>query len=96
MKTRSKRCEAKNCLSSNVNLCLPDSVENIVQGIKILEKATGGSKVNPYSFLIKNNKDTHTHRKIGSFHVFYFINSKQLIVQSAYWKLINVFPPIAF
>ena len=60
VKTRSKRCEAKNCVSSNVNVCLPDSVESIVQGIKILQKATGGSKVNPYSFFIKNNKDTHT------------------------------------
>ena len=37
MKTRSKRSEAKNCLSiKNVNLCLLDSVESIVQGIKIL------------------------------------------------------------
>ena len=37
MKTRSKRSEAKNCLSSkNVNLCLLDSVESIIQGIKIL------------------------------------------------------------
>ena len=36
-KTRSKRSEAKNCLpSKNVNLCLLDSVESIVQGIKIL------------------------------------------------------------
>ena len=53
VKTRSKRCEAKNCLSSDVNLCLPDSVES---------KATRGSKVNPYSFFIKNNTDTHTVR----------------------------------
>ena len=36
-----------------VNLCLPDSVES---------KATRGSKVNPYSFFVKNNKDTHTVR----------------------------------
>ena len=37
IKMRSKRSEAKNCLSSkNVNLCLRDSVESIVQGIKIL------------------------------------------------------------
>ena len=37
MKMRSKRGEAKNCLSSkNVNLCLLDSLESIVQGIKIL------------------------------------------------------------
>ena len=37
MKMRSKRREAKNCLSSeNVNLCLLDSVESIAQGIKIL------------------------------------------------------------
>ena len=36
-KIRSKRSEAKNCLSSkNVNLCLLDSVESIAQGIKIL------------------------------------------------------------
>ena len=34
---RSKRSEAKNCVSSkNVNLCLLDSVESIAQGIKIL------------------------------------------------------------
>ena len=45
MKTRSKRSDAKNCLSS-----INDSVESIVQGIKILYKATGGSKVNSYSF----------------------------------------------
>ena len=51
MKTRSKRNEAKNCLSSkNVNLCLLHSVESIAQGIKILSKTTGGSKVNPNSF----------------------------------------------
>ena len=37
MKMRSKRSEAKTCLSSkNVNLCLPASVESITQGIKIL------------------------------------------------------------
>ena len=37
MKTRSKHSEVKNCLSSkNVNLCLLDSVESIVQGIEIL------------------------------------------------------------
>ena len=37
MKTRSKCSEAKNCLSSkNVNLCLLDSVESIIEGIKIL------------------------------------------------------------
>ena len=37
MKMKSKRSEAKNCLSSkNVNLCLLDSVESIAQGIKIL------------------------------------------------------------
>ena len=43
--------EAQNCLSSkNVNLCLLDSVESIAQGIKILQKTTGGSKVNPNSF----------------------------------------------
>ena len=37
MKMRSKRSEAKNCLSSkNVNLCLLDSVESIAQGMKIL------------------------------------------------------------
>ena len=35
MKTRSKPSEAKNYLSSkNVNLCLLDSVESTVQGIK--------------------------------------------------------------
>ena len=51
MKTRSKLSEAKNCLSSkNVNLCLLDSVESIAQGIKILQKTTGGSKVDPNSF----------------------------------------------
>ena len=51
MKTRSKRSEAKNCLSSkNVNLCLLDSVESIAQGIKILQKTTDGSKKNPNSF----------------------------------------------
>ena len=34
---RSKRSEAKNCLSSkNVNLCLLDSIDSIAQGIKIL------------------------------------------------------------
>ena len=47
MKTRSKLREAENCLSSkNVNLCLLYSAEriNIAQGIKILQKATGGSK----------------------------------------------------
>ena len=34
MKARSKRSEAKNCLSSkNVNLRLLNSVESIVQGI---------------------------------------------------------------
>ena len=43
--------EAKNSLSSkNVNLCLLDSVESIAQGMKILQKTTGGSKVNPSSF----------------------------------------------
>ena len=37
VKTRSKCSEAKNCLSSkSVNLCLLDSVESIIQGIKIL------------------------------------------------------------
>ena len=37
MKTRSRCSEAKNCLSSkNVNLCLLDSFESIIQGIKIL------------------------------------------------------------
>ena len=51
MKTRSKRSEAKNSLSSkNVNLCLLDCVESIAQGIKILQKTTGGSKETPYSF----------------------------------------------
>ena len=51
MKMRSKRGEAKNCLSSkNVNLCLLDSLESIVQGIKILQKTTGGSKETPNSF----------------------------------------------
>ena len=51
MEMRSKRNEAKNCLSSkNVNLCLLDSVESIAQGIKILQKTTGGSKENPNSF----------------------------------------------
>ena len=69
MKMKSKRSEAKNCLSSknvhlcllnseaknclsskNVNLCLPDSVESSAQGIKILQKTTGGSQVNPNSF----------------------------------------------
>ena len=51
MKTRLKRIEAKNCLSSkNVNLCLLDSVESIAQGIKILYKTTGGSKENSNSF----------------------------------------------
>ena len=51
MKTRSKRSEAKNRLSSkNVNLCLVDSVERIAQGIKVLQETTGGSKVNPNSF----------------------------------------------
>ena len=39
MITRSKRSEKKNCLSSsNVNLCLLDSVESIVQGIKFYRK----------------------------------------------------------
>ena len=33
----------------NVNLCFLDSVESIAQGIKILQKTTGGSKVNPNS-----------------------------------------------
>ena len=48
---RSKRSEARNCLSSkNVNLCLLDSVERIAQDIKIPWKTTGGSKVNPNSF----------------------------------------------
>ena len=43
--------EAKNCLSSkNVNLCLLDSLESIAQVIKLLQKTTGGSKVNPTSF----------------------------------------------
>ena len=56
MKTRSKRSEAKNCLSSkNVNLCLLDSVESIVKGIKILQKTTGGSKVNLSLFGLKIN-----------------------------------------
>ena len=51
MKTWSKLSEAKNCLSSKiVNLCLLDSVESIAQGMKIPQKTTGGSKVNPYSF----------------------------------------------
>ena len=51
MKMRSKLSEAKNCLSSkNVNPCLLDSVESIAQGMKILSKTTGGSKVNPNSF----------------------------------------------
>ena len=51
MKTRSKRSEAKNSLSSkNVNLCLLGCVESIVQGIKILQKTTGGSKETPNSF----------------------------------------------
>ena len=51
MKTRSKRSEAKNCLSSkNVIFCLLDSVESIPQGMKILYKTTGGSKVNSNSF----------------------------------------------
>ena len=37
MKTRSKRSEAKDCLSSNnVNLRLLNSLESIVQGIEIL------------------------------------------------------------
>ena len=37
MKTRPKRSEVRNCISSkNVNLCLPDSAESIAQGIKIL------------------------------------------------------------
>ena len=37
VKMKSKRSEAKNCLSSkNVHLCLPASVESIAQGIKIL------------------------------------------------------------
>ena len=50
MKMKSKRSEAKNCLSSkNVNL-LPASVKSIAQGIKILQKTTGDSKVNPNSF----------------------------------------------
>ena len=47
---RSKRSEAKHCESSkNVSLCLLDNVESIAQGIKILQKTTGGSKVNPGS-----------------------------------------------
>ena len=51
MEMRSKHSEVKNCLSSkNVNLCLLDSVESIAQGMKILQKTTGGSKVNPNSF----------------------------------------------
>ena len=42
---------SEKCLSSkNVNLCFLDSVESIAQGIKILQKTTGGSKVNPNSF----------------------------------------------
>ena len=50
MKTRSKRSEAKNSLSSkNVNLCLLDCVESIAQGIKILQKTTDGSEVKPNS-----------------------------------------------
>ena len=41
----------KNCLSSkNVNFCLLGSVESIAQGIKLLYKTIGGSKVNPNSF----------------------------------------------
>ena len=36
--------------SKNINLCLLDSVESIAQGVKILSKTTGGSKVNPNSF----------------------------------------------
>ena len=37
IKMRSKRSEAKNCLSSrNVNLSLFDSVDSIAQGIKIV------------------------------------------------------------
>ena len=51
MEMRSRRSEVKNCLSSkNVNLCLLDSVQSIAQGMKILQKTTGGSKVNPNSF----------------------------------------------
>ena len=51
MKTRSKLSEAKNCLSSkNVSLCLLDSVKVFAQGIKILKKTTGGSKVKPNCF----------------------------------------------
>ena len=51
MKTRPKRSEAKNCISSkNVNLCLLDSVESIAEGRKILQKTIGGSKENPNSF----------------------------------------------
>ena len=51
MKMRSKRSEAKKCPSSkNVNLCLLDFVESIAQGIKILQKTTGESRVNPNSF----------------------------------------------
>ena len=54
MKTRSKRSEAKNYLSSkNVNLCLPDSVESVVKDIKILQKTTGGSEVNLTLFGLK-------------------------------------------
>ena len=45
MRTRSKRSEARNFLSSkNVILGLLDSVESIAEGIKILwETTTGGS-----------------------------------------------------
>ena len=51
MKMRSKRSEAKNCLSSkNVNLWLLDSVESIAQGIKLLQKTTDGSEVDLNSF----------------------------------------------
>ena len=59
--------EAKKCLSSkNVNLCLLDSVESIAQGIKILQKTTGGSKVNPNSFGSEINSILVTNeKKIG-------------------------------
>ena len=40
----------KLAINKHVNLCLLDSVESIAQGTKIVQKTTGGSKVNPNSF----------------------------------------------
>ena len=49
--------------SLQVNLCLLDSVESISQGIKVLYKTTGGSKVNPNSFGSEINSILVTNEK---------------------------------